>query len=445
MPDKPPALVPVERGLVAALEPDTFTLDGSNTRPHAHADGEVVLGYRWAMLGLDALLYLSFGLASSSMATLAVVIAGDLHLTPAQLGAVLGSWQLAYVGCALAAGLALDRFGVRRTMSAGAVIIGLSALCALLRRRFPDPAAGRRVVRRRWTDDFGRLEQSRLRVVSELAAGTRDRRWPAALRRSVRSRSSRSATACWCRCSAAGAGALLACGSVSIVAALAWILFAREAPRHQAATSRPRQQCLDRHLDSAIAAAAQRAADPGQQRRAVHALARHRQLAAEPAGESFDDACRERLLGRDLDWHRAPDRAAAAPLRAAGEATLRRSSRWVWRVRRRSSAWQCSARLPLLLALVVFGITRAGTTPMMMLVLMDMREIGAARTGAAAGLYFTFGEIGGFGGPFLIGVLSGAGNGFVLPLLLLAGLQATIAVGALRITEVQADTSRRPT
>src|SRR4051794_39451896 len=81
------------------------------------------------MLGLDSLLYFSFGLASSSMASLSVVIADDLRLTPAQLGAVLGSWQLAYVGCALPSGLALDRFGVRRAMSVGALIIGLSA-CA---------------------------------------------------------------------------------------------------------------------------------------------------------------------------------------------------------------------------------------------------------------------------------------------------------------------------
>jgi hypothetical protein len=68
--------------------------------------------------------------------------------------------------------------------------------------------------------------------------------------------------------------------------------------------------------------------------------------------------------------------------------------------------------------------------------LMDMREIGAARTGAAAGLYFTFGELGGFGGPFLIGVLSGAGSGYGLPLVLLAGLQLVIALRALQLTEV---------
>ena len=89
----------------------------------------------------------------------------------------------------------------------------------------------------------------------------------------------------------------------------------------------------------------------------------------------------------------------------------------------------------LLGVLAVFGVTRAGTTPLMMLVLMDMREIGAARTGTAAGLYFTFGELGGFGGPFLIGVLSGLTGGYALPLVMLAGVQLCIAASALRLRE----------
>jgi CP family cyanate transporter-like MFS transporter len=93
--------------------------------------------------------------------------------------------------------------------------------------------------------------------------------------------------------------------------------------------------------------------------------------------------------------------------------------------------------VPLLAALCLFGVTRSGTTPLMMLVLMDMRQIGAARSGTAAGLYFTFGEIGGFGGPLLIGVLSGAGGGYALPLVLLAAIQVLIAISALFLRELR--------
>jgi CP family cyanate transporter-like MFS transporter len=87
----------------------------------------------------------------------------------------------------------------------------------------------------------------------------------------------------------------------------------------------------------------------------------------------------------------------------------------------------------LLAALCVFGVTRAAATPLLMLILMDTREIGAARTGTAAGLYFTFGELGGFGGPFLIGVLSGMLGSYVVPLLLLAAVQVVIALSALQL------------
>ncbi len=54
---------------------------------------------------------------------------------------------------------------------------------------------------------------------------------------------------------------------------------------------------------------------------------------------------------------------------------------------------------------------------------------------AAAGLYFTFGEIGCFCGPFLIGVLSGALGVFAVPLVVLAALQVAIAVSALFLRE----------
>ena len=42
--------------------------------------------------------------------------------------------------------------------------------------------------------------------------------------------------------------------------------------------------------------------------------------------------------------------------------------------------------------------------PILTLVLMETRGIGAARIGAASGLFFTAAEIGGFGGPLLLGL-----------------------------------------
>ena len=58
--------------------------------------------------------------------------------------------------------------------------------------------------------------------------------------------------------------------------------------------------------------------------------------------------------------------------------------------------------------------------PLMQLLLMEVRDVGQQRLGAVTGLYFAFGELGGFGGPVLVGLLRSATGGFQLPLVLFA-------------------------
>jgi cyanate permease len=70
------------------------------------------------------------------------------------------------------------------------------------------------------------------------------------------------------------------------------------------------------------------------------------------------------------------------------------------------------------LAILVFGVTSGmsmwigialtwffmrGLLPLLLVTLMDMPEIGSKHMGIVGGLYFSIGEIGGFGGPFLMG------------------------------------------
>ena len=79
------------------------------------------------MLVLLWLLYITFGLVSRSIFPLVTPILADLELTYAQMGLILGSWQLTYIFAALVAGTILDRWGVRKSIFAGAIVIGLSA------------------------------------------------------------------------------------------------------------------------------------------------------------------------------------------------------------------------------------------------------------------------------------------------------------------------------
>lgn len=79
------------------------------------------------MLLLLWLLYTIFGMVSRSIFPLVTPILADLELSYAQMGLILGSWQLTYIFAALIAGTILDRWGARKSIFAGAIVIGLSA------------------------------------------------------------------------------------------------------------------------------------------------------------------------------------------------------------------------------------------------------------------------------------------------------------------------------
>ena len=83
--------------------------------------------FRWVMLGLLWLLYFSFGLVTRSPSPLITPIINDLKMSYGQMGFVLGSWQMTYIALAIMAGIIMDRWGIKRSIFAGALIIGLSA------------------------------------------------------------------------------------------------------------------------------------------------------------------------------------------------------------------------------------------------------------------------------------------------------------------------------
>jgi cyanate permease len=73
------------------------------------------------------LLYICFGIVSRAIFPLVTPILNDLRITYSQMGFILGSWQLTYIIVALGAGSILDRWGVRKSIFAGAIILGLSS------------------------------------------------------------------------------------------------------------------------------------------------------------------------------------------------------------------------------------------------------------------------------------------------------------------------------
>jgi MFS transporter, CP family, cyanate transporter len=94
-----------------------------------HIDGPAPheMPYRWVMLALLWVLYAAFGLIQRSMAPLVTPILRDLSLSYTQMGFILGSWQLTYIAAAFLAGTIIDRWGVRKSLFAGAMTLGLSS------------------------------------------------------------------------------------------------------------------------------------------------------------------------------------------------------------------------------------------------------------------------------------------------------------------------------
>ena len=82
----------------------------------------------------------------------------------------------------------------------------------------------------------------------------------------------------------------------------------------------------------------------------------------------------------------------------------------------------------MILGLLLAGLASSGVMPVLMLTLMDSPRVGPTRMGAAGGLFFTAGEIGGVSGPLLIGVLSDITGNFRSGLFMLSGSSALIAV-----------------
>ena len=78
--------------------------------------------------------------------------------------------------------------------------------------------------------------------------------------------------------------------------------------------------------------------------------------------------------------------------------------------------------------LILLGISSRGVMPIIMLTLISL--VGSKKTGAAGGLYFTAGEVGGVMGPILLGVSADLFSGFTPGLIFLSGLCVVLSFGS---------------
>ncbi len=82
---------------------------------------------RWLVLFGVWTIYCTFGLVVTSLAPLVKLIEHDLVMSHAEMGTVMGAWQLIYIAAALPCGILLDRLGSRWALLLGALCVAASA------------------------------------------------------------------------------------------------------------------------------------------------------------------------------------------------------------------------------------------------------------------------------------------------------------------------------
>ncbi len=84
--------------------------------------------YRWTILILCWFIYFCFGLVSTTLSAIVPLVSSDLNLSYSQMGFILGTWQLVYTVAAIPLGFLIDRIGTYKSLLLAACIVSTSAI-----------------------------------------------------------------------------------------------------------------------------------------------------------------------------------------------------------------------------------------------------------------------------------------------------------------------------
>jgi len=350
------------------------------------------------MLLLLWLVYFTHGISSRSISPLVTPLLKDLNMLYGQMGFVLGSWQMTYIPVALFAGILLDRWGIRKALFLGILVIGLSVLLRYFVTGFgtllftmalfgiggPMISIGAPKAISVWFRGKDRgtavgiySTGSRIGQITALAATN-------GILMPLTGNSWRLTFACY--------------GFFIICVALLW----RSVARDSQPVTEINRLSINQVLFKLIRVYQVRIVLLGgiltlsiihgftnwlpkllETRGLTPAMAGYG--AAAPLLASIPSII---LIPRLVPAHLRGKAVALLALLASASIML-----------------VTTAFFPLLFGLMLFGIATTALTPMFMLILMDLPEVGSEHMGAAGGIYFTIAEVGGFLGPFIVGAL----------------------------------------
>lgn len=380
--------------------------------------------YRWAMLAGVWLVYFCFGSTSAAIAPLVSRITAELGLSHTEMGSILGAWQLVYIVAAIPCGTLIDRLGPRRGLALGALVIAASGVLRAL--------AGNYLTLLIAVGAFGiggpLVSIGAPTLISQWFKGT-ERGVAMGLYNAGNALGTIGALSL-----TSGIGLALAQGSwravlmgygiLALVAALVWGVISS----HGASRAMERRRAGERarpgiavHLELLQARAV----------RTVLYLA----VGTFFFGHALANWLPEILRVGGMDpsvaglWASIP-----VVVGIAGALIFPRFAIAGRRMKMLALLFAAQLAAPLFIAwggggalvagLVLQGLARGSLSIVVVLVLMELKEVGPDRMGAAGGMYFTAGEIGGVLGPLLLGTLYDLSGGFTIALYCLAVLCA---------------------
>lgn len=380
------------------------------------------------MAGVCAV-YFSFGAALGAMPPLVDEISADLSLSRSTMGSILGAWALIYVFTAIPGGAIVDRLGLRTALTIGGITItaslilrcvatgpwSLFAAVAIFGIGGPLVSVSAPKLVASLFDESGRRLPTGLTVSSPTLGSTvalaltnpvllplTDDRWR---------------------------GVLLIFAAVAAVATLCWLAASRGLAPHVATTKLTDTEALRRLLTL-----------PSMRWILFmslfvfffsHALNAWLPEVLTDIGQSDNNAGYLAALSATVGI-------AGSLSIARLVATAHRTHALVviFAVLAIAVVGLTALPTPLLIAaLLVLGFFRSGLIPLLFLEIMGHPRISVADIGAATGLFFAVGEIGGFTGPYVLGLVAERTDGFAPAMQVLAAvavLGAAAAIGLRR-------------
>jgi len=383
---------------------------------------------RWLMLALLWLLYASFGITTGTIPPLVGPILEDLNMTHSQMGLVLGAWQLVYIGTASPLGTLVDRLGVRRSLGIGIILVWLSLVLRGLAVNFlslffavalfgvggPIISIGAPKVVSLWFQGNERGVAAGIYATGPVAGMAFALATAGSLVMPL--------TGTW-------RGISLVYGAILLVVVAAWWTFARDTALP------PSEETGTAFSESASSRAVLWDLLRLRNVQLILVLAFGTFLLNHGLNNWLPTLLRESgmTLSQAGFWT-----AAATAVGALGLLAIPGLARHGYRaltlglllvVGAGTTTGLALLSGPALISnLLISNIVRVPMMPVLTLILMETPGVGARRMGAGAGLFFAAAEVGGFGGPFLLGFLHDATSSLTTGVLLLAIVTAIMVL-----------------